>query len=249
MGLDSRRRHVRAPQVVRPCRPRRHEVAPSAIQRSHRRTNRGRRSGAASRTTPLTGSMTGDETGTGAPPGINFGRTAADYERHRPGFPADFFDRLLARRWIAPGQRALDLGADTGSLALGADTGSLALGFAERTRFHGPRRRTRVARSRAAGRHLIRPVSTVRRGSNGTLRSRVGELRSHERPGSAGGGSTRTRPSGKPGVSSHQVVASSSARSAICRLPAAPQIALKSWYRNTTLDGRRPGGTESIRST
>ena len=51
--------------------------------------------------------------------GIDFGRTAGDYERHRPGFPDDFFDRLAERRWIGRGQRALDLGTGTGSLALG----------------------------------------------------------------------------------------------------------------------------------
>lgn len=50
---------------------------------------------------------------------VDFGRTAADYERHRPGFPESFFDHLLRRRWIAAGQRALDLGTGTGSLALG----------------------------------------------------------------------------------------------------------------------------------
>ena len=50
---------------------------------------------------------------------IDFGRTAVDYERHRPGFPESFFDRVLSERWIASGQRALDLGTGTGSLALG----------------------------------------------------------------------------------------------------------------------------------
>lgn len=50
---------------------------------------------------------------------IDFGRTATDYERHRPGFPETFFDQLTARDWITPGQRALDLGTGTGSLALG----------------------------------------------------------------------------------------------------------------------------------
>ncbi|MCH7901685.1 MAG: methyltransferase domain-containing protein [Acidobacteria bacterium] len=50
---------------------------------------------------------------------VDFGRTAVDYERHRPGFPESFFDRLLRDGWIAAGQRALDLGTGTGSLALG----------------------------------------------------------------------------------------------------------------------------------
>jgi len=50
---------------------------------------------------------------------IDFGRTAVDYERHRPGFPESFFDRLVHNRWIRAGQRALDLGTGTGSLALG----------------------------------------------------------------------------------------------------------------------------------
>jgi SAM-dependent methyltransferase len=50
---------------------------------------------------------------------IDFGRTAIDYERHRPGFPENFFDRLLNDGWSAAGQRALDLGTGTGSLALG----------------------------------------------------------------------------------------------------------------------------------
>lgn len=50
---------------------------------------------------------------------IDFGRTALDYERHRPGFPDSFFDRIAAAGWITPGQRALDLGTGTGSLAIG----------------------------------------------------------------------------------------------------------------------------------
>jgi len=50
---------------------------------------------------------------------IDFGRTAADYERYRPGFPESFFDRLVKGGWIEAGQRALDLGTGTGTLALG----------------------------------------------------------------------------------------------------------------------------------
>jgi SAM-dependent methyltransferase len=50
---------------------------------------------------------------------IHFGRSAADYERHRPGFPDGFFDRLQGMGWIEPGHRALDLGTGTGSVALG----------------------------------------------------------------------------------------------------------------------------------
>ena len=50
---------------------------------------------------------------------IDFGRTAVDYEQHRPGFPEEFFDRLVALGWIEKGKHALDLGTGTGSLALG----------------------------------------------------------------------------------------------------------------------------------
>ncbi len=50
---------------------------------------------------------------------IDFGRTAVDYERFRPGFPDSFFDRLAEEGWIKAGQRALDLGTGAGTLALG----------------------------------------------------------------------------------------------------------------------------------
>ena len=50
---------------------------------------------------------------------IEFGRTAADYDRYRPGFPPSLFDQLRTRGWIAPDLRALDLGTGTGTLALG----------------------------------------------------------------------------------------------------------------------------------
>lgn len=61
---------------------------------------------------------------------IDFGRAAADYEVHRPGFPESFFDVLVARGWIGPGLRVLDLGTGTGSLALGlAERGLDATGI------------------------------------------------------------------------------------------------------------------------
>ncbi|HEY1331406.1 MAG TPA: class I SAM-dependent methyltransferase [Actinomycetota bacterium] len=58
-----------------------------------------------------------------APPesqaGVDFGRTAEDYARYRAGFPAALFERLLALGIGSPGQRVLDLGTGTGSLARG----------------------------------------------------------------------------------------------------------------------------------
>ncbi len=50
---------------------------------------------------------------------IDFGKTAADYDQHRPGFPASLFERLSSVGWIKSGIRAVDLGTGTGSLALG----------------------------------------------------------------------------------------------------------------------------------
>jgi len=50
---------------------------------------------------------------------VDFGRSAVDYERHRPGFPEGFFDRLVQSGWAVPGTRALDLGTGTGTVALG----------------------------------------------------------------------------------------------------------------------------------
>lgn len=50
---------------------------------------------------------------------VDFGRAADEYRRFRAGFPAAFFDALAARGWIAAGQRALDLGTGTGTVARG----------------------------------------------------------------------------------------------------------------------------------
>ena len=49
---------------------------------------------------------------------IDFGRTAADYEKHRPGFPGKMFDAWQKRNWFSAGQKVLDLGSGTGTIAL-----------------------------------------------------------------------------------------------------------------------------------
>ncbi|MEN8041912.1 MAG: class I SAM-dependent methyltransferase [Actinomycetota bacterium] len=59
---------------------------------------------------------------------IDFGRTAVDYEEHRPGFPDSFFDRVLEMGWAESDQRLLDVGTGTGSLALGFAERGLAVG-------------------------------------------------------------------------------------------------------------------------
>ena len=50
---------------------------------------------------------------------VDFGKTAADYSRHRVGFPERLFDRLAGSGIGGAGQRLLDLGTGTGSLARG----------------------------------------------------------------------------------------------------------------------------------
>jgi SAM-dependent methyltransferase len=47
----------------------------------------------------------------------DFARTAADYARHRAGFPPELLDRLAAVGIARPGARVVDLGTGTGSLA------------------------------------------------------------------------------------------------------------------------------------
>ena len=50
---------------------------------------------------------------------IDFAPTAKDYSRHRAGFPEAFFDRLRAFGIGRTGQRVLDLGTGTGTVARG----------------------------------------------------------------------------------------------------------------------------------
>lgn len=50
---------------------------------------------------------------------VDFGRAADDYLRYRAGFPTGLFDRLSALGIGHTGQRILDLGTGTGSLARG----------------------------------------------------------------------------------------------------------------------------------
>jgi len=50
---------------------------------------------------------------------VDFGRTAADYAAHRAGFPGDFFARVRALGVGVAGQRVLDLGTGTGTVARG----------------------------------------------------------------------------------------------------------------------------------
>lgn len=55
----------------------------------------------------------------GGPASVDFGRTAADYARHRAGFPDELFDRLQSMGLGLAGQRVVDLGTGTGTLARG----------------------------------------------------------------------------------------------------------------------------------
>jgi ubiquinone/menaquinone biosynthesis C-methylase UbiE len=50
---------------------------------------------------------------------VDFGRTVDDYARHRAGFPNAFFERLQGDGVISSGERLLDLGTGTGTIARG----------------------------------------------------------------------------------------------------------------------------------
>ncbi len=50
---------------------------------------------------------------------VNFGKTSSDYGRHRAGFPDELFERLAHFGIGRQGQRLLDLGTGTGTLARG----------------------------------------------------------------------------------------------------------------------------------
>jgi SAM-dependent methyltransferase len=49
---------------------------------------------------------------------VDFGKTTADYDRHRRGFPAEFFAAVFERGIGLPGTPLLDLGCGTGALGL-----------------------------------------------------------------------------------------------------------------------------------
>ena len=61
---------------------------------------------------------------------VDFGRAARDYARHRPGFPTAFFDHVNGLGLGIAGQRVLDLGTGTGTLACGfAERGCEVVGL------------------------------------------------------------------------------------------------------------------------
>lgn len=62
---------------------------------------------------------------------VDFGKTATDYGRYRAGFPPELFQRLYQQFGIgAAGQRLLDVGTGTGTLARGfAKQGAIVTGL------------------------------------------------------------------------------------------------------------------------
>lgn len=65
-----------------------------------------------------------------AVPIIDFGLMARDFREHRSGFPDEFYNRLVAHGVGLPGQRIIDVGTGTGSIARSlAVRGSLVVGL------------------------------------------------------------------------------------------------------------------------
>ena len=63
-------------------------------------------------------------------PFVDFGKTARDYAVHRPGFPPEFFNHVAELGIGIAGQRVVDLGTGTGTLALGfTERGCAAVGI------------------------------------------------------------------------------------------------------------------------
>ncbi|MEQ8765936.1 MAG: class I SAM-dependent methyltransferase [Planctomycetota bacterium] len=61
---------------------------------------------------------------------IDFGRTASDYRKHRPGFPPSLLDRVSTRWSVKNGQAVLDVGTGTGTLGrLFAERGAKVVGL------------------------------------------------------------------------------------------------------------------------
>jgi hypothetical protein len=62
---------------------------------------------------------------------IDFGRTAGDSGRHRAGFPDSMFERLTQYGVGLRGQRVVDVGTGTGTVARGFALSMLAERFPE----------------------------------------------------------------------------------------------------------------------
>ena len=63
-------------------------------------------------------------------PEVDFGLAASDYAKHRPGFPPAFFEHVKGLGIGLAGQRVLDVGTGTGTLACGfAERGSDVVGL------------------------------------------------------------------------------------------------------------------------
>ena len=58
---------------------------------------------------------------------VDFGKTSADYSRHRAGFPDSFFERVFDDSLATAGSHILDLGTGTGMLARGFAARSAAV--------------------------------------------------------------------------------------------------------------------------